>query len=151
MSSPNYIDSSKILSEYRSKCRVIPYGVSVDHFNQYDHKKVRRIRDQYGPRIVLSVGRLVFYKGFEYLVPAMALVDAHLLIIGKGPLGSHLRQVASELGVSDRVTFLNEVDDVRPYYHAADVFALPSIKMVHGIYDLYQDVMNGQRMGKVHS
>jgi glycosyltransferase involved in cell wall biosynthesis len=126
-SSPNYVDSSKILSEFRSKCRVIPYGISVDHFNQYDLKKVRKIQERYGPRIVLSVGRMVYYKGFEHLVRAMARVNAHLLIIGHGPLREHLGQVALELKVSDRVTFLNEVDDVRPYYHAADLFALPSI------------------------
>jgi rhamnosyl/mannosyltransferase len=64
-SSPNYIDSSEILSQFRSKCRVIPFGVSVDHFNQYDLKKVQNIQERYGPRIVLSVGRMVYYKGFE--------------------------------------------------------------------------------------
>jgi rhamnosyl/mannosyltransferase len=32
-----------------------------------------------------------------------------------------------ELKVSDRVTFLSEVDDVRPYYHASDVFVLSSV------------------------
>ena len=127
VSSPNYIDSSEILSEHRSKCRVIPFGVSVEHFNQYDQKKVRRIRERYGPRIVLGVGRMVYYKGFEHLVRAMARVNAHLLIIGQGPLREHLRQLAMELKVSDRVTFLSEVDDVRPYYHASDVFVLSSV------------------------
>lgn len=127
VSSPNYIDSSEILSEHRSKCRVIPFGVSVEHFNQYDQKKVRKIRERYGPRIVLGVGRMVYYKGFEHLVRAMARVNAHLLIIGQGPLREHLRQLAMELKVSDRVTFLSEVDDVRPYYHASDVFVLSSV------------------------
>src|SRR5437016_6276205 len=127
VSSPNYIESSEILSEHRSKCRVIPFGVSVEHFNQYDQKKVRRIRERYGPRIVLSVGRMVYYKGFEHLVRAMTLVNAHLLIIGQGPLREHLRKLALELKVSDRVTFLSEVDDVRPYYHASDVFVLSSV------------------------
>jgi glycosyltransferase involved in cell wall biosynthesis len=127
VSSPNYIDSSEILCEHKSKCRVIPFGVSVEHFNQYDQKKVRRIRERYGPRIVLGVGRMVYYKGFEHLVRAMARVNAHLLIIGQGPLREQLRQLALELKVSDRVTFLSEVDDVRPYHHASDVFVLSSV------------------------
>ena len=126
-SSQDYIDTSPVLSEHKSKCRVIPYGVSVEHFNQYDQKKVRGIRERYGPRIVLGVGRMVYYKGFEHLVRAMARVNAHLLIIGQGPLREHLRQLALDLKVSDRVTFLSEVDDVRPYYHASDVFVLPSL------------------------
>ena len=127
VSSPNYIEGSDVLQEFRDRCRVIPYGISVDHFNQYDLSKVRKIREQYGPRIVLAVGRMVYYKGFEHLVRAMALVDGHLLIIGKGPLREHLNQLAVDLRISDRVTLLSEVDDVRPYYHATDVFALPSV------------------------
>ncbi len=127
VSSPNYIESSDILSEYRSKCHVIPYGVSVPHFEQCDQKRVCRIRERYGPRIVLGVGRMVYYKGFEHLVRAMKLVDGHLIIIGNGPLREHLGQLALECGVDDKVTFLTEVDDVRPYYHAADVFALSSV------------------------
>ena len=127
VTSPNYIESSEILSEYRSKCWVIPFGVSVDHFNQYDGKKVRRNRERYGPRIVLGVGRLVYYKGFEHLVRAMELVDGRLIIIGDGPLREHLSQLAIDLKVDHRVAFLSEVDDVRPYYHAADVFALSSV------------------------
>ena len=127
VTSPNYIESSDILSEYRSKCCVIPFGISVDHFDQYDQKKVSRIRERYGPRIVLGVGRMVYYKGFEHLVRAMKLVDGHLIIIGNGPLREHLEQLAQDCAVDDRVAFLTEVDDVRPYYHAADVFALSSV------------------------
>ena len=127
VSSPNYIEGSDVLLEFRDRCRVIPFGVSVDHFNQYDQSEVRRIRELYGPRIVLGVGRMVYYKGFEHLIRAMANVDGHLLIIGKGPLREHLGQLALNLKVSDRVTLLSEVDDIRPYYHAADVFALSSV------------------------
>lgn len=127
VTSPNYIEGSDVLTEFRDRCRVIPFGISVDHFHQYDVHKVRKIREQYGPRIVLGVGRMVYYKGFEYLVRAAALVDAQLLIIGQGPLRKHLGMVAAQLGISDRVTFLSEVDDVRPYYHAADVFVLSSV------------------------
>jgi rhamnosyl/mannosyltransferase len=54
-------------------------------------------------------------------------VEGRLLIVGKGPLRGTLERLARNLGVSERVTFLTEVQDVRPYYHAADVFALSSI------------------------
>jgi glycosyltransferase involved in cell wall biosynthesis len=77
--------------------------------------------------ILLAVGRLVYYKGFEYLIRAMAEVDASLIIIGKGPRKQSLVALAEELGVSDKVTILDEVEDVNPYHHAADVFVLPSI------------------------
>jgi rhamnosyl/mannosyltransferase len=127
VSSPNYIDGSYVLPEFRERCRVIPFGISADHFDHFDPNAVRRIREQYGPRIVLGVGRMVYYKGFEHLVRAMVQVDAHLLIIGKGPLREPLSQLAAGLGLEECITFLSEVNDIRPYYQAADVFALPSI------------------------
>jgi rhamnosyl/mannosyltransferase len=127
VSSPNYIDGSYVLPEFRDRCRVIPFGVSGDYFDQFDPQTVARIREEYGPGIVLGVGRMVYYKGFEHLVRAMTDVDAHLLLIGKGPLREPLSQLAHELGVGGRVTFLSEVNDIRPYYQAADVFALSSV------------------------
>jgi glycosyltransferase involved in cell wall biosynthesis len=127
VSSPNYVDGSYVLPEFRAHCRVIPFGVSSDYFEQLDAHAIERIREEYGPRIVLGVGRMVYYKGFEHLVRAMSDVDAHLLLIGKGPLREPLSQLATELGLSRRVTFLSEVNDIRPYYQAADVFALSSV------------------------
>lgn len=127
VSSPNYIDGSYVLPQFRERCRVIPFGVSGDYFEQFDPHVVSRIREEYGPRIVLGVGRMVYYKGFEHLVRAMSDVDAHLLLIGKGPLRQPLSELADNLGVSGRVTFLSEVNDIRPYYQAADVFALSSV------------------------
>lgn len=127
VSSPNYIDGSYVLPEFRDRCRVIPFGVSSDYFDQFDPQTVARIREEYGPRIVLGVGRMVYYKGFEHLVRAMTGVNAHLLLIGKGPLREPLSQLAADLGVAARVTFLSEVNDIRPYYRAADIFALSSV------------------------
>lgn len=127
VSSSNYMDSSYVLPPYRDKCRVIPYGVSIDHFQQPDSAEVARLRQLYGPRMVLGVGRMVYYKGFEHLVEAMRFVNGRLVIVGRGPMHASLLQKAESCGVSERVTFLTDVDDVRPYYHAADVFALSSV------------------------
>ena len=126
-SSPNYIESSTVLTEYRQRCRVIPFGIPLKQFDQPDASEIRRIRERYGRRVILGVGRLVYYKGFEYLIRAMGGVDGHLMIVGDGPLRSHLEGVARESGVEDRVTILSSVKDVSPYYHAADVFALSSV------------------------
>jgi len=125
--SPNYIESSATLKFFRDKCHVIPHGIDPHRFSNVGHDQVTRVREQYGNRIVLAVGRLVYYKGFEYLIRALAGVDANLIIIGTGPLRSHLEQVARNCGSLERVHLLGEVEDVIPYYHAARVFALPSV------------------------
>jgi rhamnosyl/mannosyltransferase len=127
VSSPNYIDSSDVLQLFRDKCRVVPFGIPLGPFQRPDNTEVTKLRRLYGPRIVLGVGRLVYYKGFEHLVEAMQFVDGRLVIVGSGPLHSALEQKAESCGVKERVTFLTNVADVSPYYHAADVFALPSV------------------------
>jgi glycosyltransferase involved in cell wall biosynthesis len=124
--SPNYIESSNILSRHRDKCYVIPHGIDARRFQTPDPQAVADINDRYGYRIVLGVGRLVYYKGFEYLIRAVAGTNATLLIIGTGPLRDQLQQLARTLGAADQVHFLGDVPVVTPYYHAARIFALAS-------------------------
>jgi glycosyltransferase involved in cell wall biosynthesis len=127
--SPNYVNTSPVLSRYRERCHVIPYGIDIKDFERCDSKAVAAVRRQYGDRLIVSVGRLVYYKGFEYLIRAMAQVRGTLLIIGDGPLRKQLGALASEVGVVDRVHFIGKVDhdQLRSCYHAADAFVLASV------------------------
>jgi glycosyltransferase involved in cell wall biosynthesis len=123
---PNYIDSSPVLTRYRDRCEVIPYGIPVDSYTA-DSASAAEIRARYGERLVVSVGRLVYYKGFQPLVDAMREVDGRLLIIGDGPLRAPLEARVRAHGLEDRVSILGGVADVAPYYQAADLFVLASI------------------------
>ncbi len=127
VTSNEYIESSSVLRRFRERCRVIPLGIETEKFELVDETAVRNIRAQFGDRIVVSVGRLIYYKGFEHLIRAMKNVDGRLLIIGDGPLRAALNETARDSGVSERVTFLGEMDNVAPYLQAADVFALASV------------------------
>ncbi|MDQ6663593.1 MAG: glycosyltransferase, partial [Acidobacteriota bacterium] len=125
--SPNLIESSDILSRYRDRCHVIPYGVRLKQFEYYDTAAVSRVREQFGPRIILSVGRLVSYKGYRYLIRAMEKVEGRLLLIGEGQLHGELQKQIAECGLGERIKLMGEIEDLLPFYHAADVFVLPSI------------------------
>ncbi len=125
--SQKLIEHSPTLQAFRERCVVIPYGIDPQHWKPVDQAKVAAIRTEHGKPVILSVGRLVYYKGFEYLIGAMKDVEASLVIVGKGPLKASLLRLASELGVSGKVTILDQVEDVQPYYHAAQIFVLPSI------------------------
>jgi len=127
VSSPNYLETSAVLRRYRHKCHVVPLGIDAAASQAKDEAAVARIRGQFGGRLVLAVGRLVPYKGFEYLVHALRYVDGHLVIIGSGPRRSALERAIAVAGLHDRVTLLGDVSDVQPYYHACDVFVLPSV------------------------
>jgi glycosyltransferase involved in cell wall biosynthesis len=127
--SPDYRRTSAVLSRYQDRCHVIPYGIQLDQFEHCDSDSVARVHRQYGDRLIISVGRLVYYKGFEYLIRAMQRVRGKLLIVGDGPLRSKLETLAATLGVADKVVFVGEIqnEQIIPFYHAADVFALASI------------------------
>lgn len=124
--SPRLVESSPFLSERSDKCSVVPYGIDLDEFESYEDPSVD-LSEIDGP-VVLFVGRLVYYKGIEFLVEAMQDVDAHLLVVGDGQQRESLEQQARRQGVADRVSFLGEQvgDDLRYLYDRADVFALPS-------------------------
>ncbi|CAI49055.1 probable glycosyltransferase, type 1 [Natronomonas pharaonis DSM 2160] len=75
---------------------------------------------------VLYVGRLAPKKGIEYLIDAVAEINASLTIVGDGSERDRLERRAAEAGAD--VTFEGEVDpdDVGRYYRSAGVFALAS-------------------------
>jgi rhamnosyl/mannosyltransferase len=124
-----YLDTSATLASYRAKCHVVPYGINVHQVWNCQTATVENIRATYGEQIVLAVGRLVYYKGFEYLIEAMQSTPGRLLLIGDGPLRKPLEDLRDKLFLRDRVTFLGELqnEETLPYYRAAKVFALSSI------------------------
>lgn len=131
--SPNYLETSPVLQRFRDKCVVVPYGIDLERYERTPEREeeARRIRERYGSApLLLGVGRLIYYKGFEYAIRALARVpDARLLLIGDGPLRPDLERTAREAGVADRVSFLGDVHNhlIAPYYLASDVYLLPSI------------------------
>ncbi|HEY6394466.1 MAG TPA: glycosyltransferase, partial [Candidatus Binataceae bacterium] len=127
VSSSSYAASSADLKPYLDRCRVVPYGIEPRRFARYDRGKVSAIRASHQGNIVLTVARLVYYKGLEHLIRAMREVAGTLVIVGDGPLRGQLETFAETCGVRDRVVFVGQVDDASPYYQACDVFVLPSI------------------------
>ncbi len=126
---PNHISVSPFVSGFRDKCRVVPFGISVEKFDYTETiaRRVAQLRD--GRTAILFIGRLVYYKGIEYLLQAMRDLPARLWIIGTGPLEAGLKQLSTRLGLQDKVEFLGDVpeDDLPAYYHSCDMLALPSI------------------------
>jgi glycosyltransferase involved in cell wall biosynthesis len=132
VSSPNMVRHSPFLAPRAGKCRVIPFGLPEEYFDppRTVGERARELREQReGRPLVLFVGRLVYYKGVDVLVRAMADVDADLVLIGDGPLLDRLYQLAAANGVASRLTLLPPLGDVEllAWYRAADVLCLPSV------------------------
>jgi len=127
--SNEYIKSSKYLNRLDGKVKCIPLGVDVSEFNKQNLIcESRKLRKKVGRPIVLFMGRFVYYKGIEYLIKAIELVNAHLILAGDGPLELELRALVTALNLEHKVTFEKTVPYgmVGKFMHAADVLVLPS-------------------------
>ena len=99
------------------------------------------------PRIV-SVGRLVAFKGFADLIDACAELARHGVnfaceIIGDGPLRDRLQTKITQLDLSSRVNLLGSLSQkvVLEKLQAADVFALASTTDDKGATDVFPTVI----------
>lgn len=90
--------------------------------------------------VVLFVGRLVPYKGLEFLIRAIGHTNAILVVAGEGKEKASLQREAFSIGVGDRVEFVGPVAEAElpAYYHACDVFVLRSVSVneAYGIVQL---------------
>jgi glycosyltransferase involved in cell wall biosynthesis len=111
---------------------VIPNGIPPMIIGSADRSEVRReIGVENGEPVLLSVGRLVYQKGHEYLVHAMPRVlgrypHAKAVICGEGALRPDLERQIGELGLESRVRLVGNRNDVGKFLASADVFVLPS-------------------------
>ncbi len=123
--SPKLLENSSALKSFKHKCEVIPLAV-MNHLQIEPSYAMNQIRSLIKSPYILFVGRLVGYKGLNYLIQAMDHVDANLLIVGDGPQKEKLHRMASH---NSRIHFLGERrDEDLPFlYQHASVFVLPSI------------------------
>jgi len=128
--SPVYVQQSPYLKNVRHKTNYIPIGVNE---LSCEPEQVARIKAKYaGKKIVYSLGRLVEYKGYEYLIKAALYLDDYykILIGGEGPLQGVLQQLIDKLGVGEKVELLGFIPDdqeTAAYFMACDVFCLSSV------------------------
>jgi len=99
------------------------------------------------PRII-SIGRLVAFKGFDYLIDACAELVRRGLeftceIIGDGPLRGDLEARIRKLNLSDRVHLLGSLSQavVLEKLRSADIFALASVTDIQGASDVFPTVI----------
>jgi glycosyltransferase involved in cell wall biosynthesis len=104
-------------------------GIDVDQMAPKDGPRAP------GPYTILSSGRLVEKKGFEYLIDACAILrdrarDIRCVIAGSGPLDADLRQRVAALGLNERVRITGEPvaqESLPAFMHTGDVFVLACV------------------------
>ena len=111
------------------RLEVIHIGIDAERFrkNQDAGSAVRKKYGLENKRVIICAGRLSGEKEIDMLICSMKLLDddISLLIVGKGPVGDELRELTTDLGLNERVTFAGFVPDEElvAHYSAADVAA----------------------------
>ena len=82
--------------------------------------------------LIVSVARLVWFKGLSTLISAIPLVltkcpGVRFVVAGGGPLQGELAKQAGDLGVGGRLVLAGERRDIPSILAAADIFVLPSV------------------------
>jgi glycosyltransferase involved in cell wall biosynthesis len=105
------------------KIAVIPSGINLDEFRGLSAVEKTN-------KTILSVGRLEKYKGVQYIIQTLPLLDKdiHLDIVGNGPYKEQLVGLTKELELDSRVEFYQNLPkgDLLSKYANADVCVLLS-------------------------
>ncbi len=120
----------------KANLKIVHMGTDIKLFDP--SKKDNEWRKQFGdnPKIILGVGRLIKWKGFEYLIKAFPLVlvkfpEARLIIVGKGPEEENLKKLSTKLNLEKdkNIFFPGHFERDRfPYvYASSDLVVCPSI------------------------
>jgi len=102
-----------------------PNGVDMNRF--FDQKRQRK-------KQLVAVGSLKWQKGYEYLLQSVKEVFSEhpkykLVIIGEGPLRKELQYLADNLGIGDKLDFLNRLtyEQVATVLNESSIFVMSSV------------------------
>lgn len=119
-----------------NKVTVVHNGIDAGEMKR-DHVLRKKIRDKFGVAeneiLIGSVGRLVEFKGYKYLLTALKIIhekipNIKLMLVGDGELMPQLKEQADTLKLSDNVIFTGFRDDMQAVYSAFDIYANSSIE-----------------------
>jgi glycosyltransferase involved in cell wall biosynthesis/ribosomal protein S18 acetylase RimI-like enzyme len=113
----------------------IPNGITPSF--RKEHGDPAAFRRQFGAAedelLILTLSRLAFDKGIQFLIEAVALLPLNelrvrVMVAGDGPARDRLQTLDRRRGVSDRITFLGFRHDIGELLAASDVVVQPSLR-----------------------
>ncbi len=126
-------NARQITARYGRRVEVIHNGVDTQAFRPQPRDAAQRARYGAGPdhTLLVSVGRLVGWKGARVVIEAMATLPDRVryVVVGDGPERSVLQTLANALGLSGRVHFAGAVGhEALPLLLSnCDLFLQPSV------------------------
>jgi len=129
------IDKHKIPPENIFK---IYNGIELNEYHpDNSDKSSMKIRKEFGINkdefLIAGIGRLVWQKGFEYLIDAVPRITKQIakikfLIVGEGPLKESLIEKSKKLEVEDKIVFTGFRSDIKEILTSIDILVMPSLR-----------------------
>jgi len=152
--------TEKLLWRYRvpkQKICVIPGGVDIQRFRPVAEAAQLRIEKGYHPddRIILTVARLVRFKGIDDVIQAVARLKPDFprlqyAIVGDGPQRKKLQELIRSLKAEDFVQLWGKISpaQVTSFFQLCDIYVQPS-KNIHRR-TLFASYSHTETMGRVY-
>jgi glycosyltransferase involved in cell wall biosynthesis len=109
-------------------------GIEINLYNPNERTCLRNCKGEAitGKPIIGAIGRLVWQKGFEFLIKAIPSIaeyapDVKCYIVGDGPLKSRLEQLIVEKNLNNRVELLGFCNVVDHLLSQMDMVVVPSL------------------------
>ena len=130
-----YLEEMKIDTQ---KLHIIPNGVALELFENVPQESVAELKQKLGikkdEQVLFALGRIVWKKGFDYLILAIPKVlelvpNLKVIIGGDGSDLNELKQLVCSLELDDVVYFPGAIyrNEIPAYFHLCDVFVMPAV------------------------
>lgn len=126
-------DLIKNFNIFKEKIQVINNFYDIENIRKLASEPVEKeLQYIFSKPTVVTVGRLTEQKGQWHLIRAFKYVrekipDAKLLILGQGSLEEYLKNLSSQLELSNDVHFLGFQSNPFKYISKSDIYILPSL------------------------
>ena len=127
----NYAKHSKLLKKYMNKVVVVPAIPNFSILNS-NHRNLEAERTidmmAKGRKIVFSFGRMVKWKGFQYIIKAFRKLDQSKYVLILGGYGKYEKKLRKLGRGNDNVIFVGKIDQTTKYSYLtkSDLFVFPS-------------------------
>ena len=109
VTSKSYASFSKPLKKFKYKIHIV--NLTINENIKYKNPFIRK--EVLSKKYILSTGRLVEYKGYEYLIKSFKFLpqDLKLIIVGNGILNKKLNNLVKNLKLTNKVSILNNLNN----------------------------------------
>ncbi|MHA1695071.1 MAG: glycosyltransferase family 4 protein [Candidatus Helarchaeota archaeon] len=143
-----------------SRAVYLPHGIDTKRFSPNLDRNVIRLRHNISKdeKIILCLGRMVFYKGYHIMIKSMLYIleknkKVKLIIVGSGPLLNELKSLAIKYNLQNNVIFAGRVEDefIPLYYAGCDIFVHPALKAEYSPRVIFEALASGKPIISTYS